>query len=185
MNWQVIKNRVKKIFAYAITSILFIIIAGFLILQMPPVQSRIISFYLKDFSEVTGFRSTIQSFKMLWFDRLELNGVTVFDPEGNEMIRASEILINFELSHLLHQNDINIDGIYLDSAHVKLSMLQESDTSRDLNINILIARINEKFAAGDGGKVFPHVSETVAGKIHDRYAARDRNRRHGGAGAAA
>jgi hypothetical protein len=152
MNLQVIKNRIKKIFAYTVTSALFLIIAGFLILQLPPVQNRIIRFYLKDFSQVTGFKSTIEGFKMLWFDRIELSGVTVYDPEGNKMIRADEIMINFKLSKLLEEKDVNIDGIYLDSTHVLLSMLKESDTSRDLNINILIARINEKFAGSGGGK---------------------------------
>jgi hypothetical protein len=150
MNLQVIKNRIKKILAYTVTSILFLIIAGFLILQMPPVQSRLIHFYLKDFSNVTGFTSTIESFKMLWFDRLELTGVSVYDPEGNKMIRAKEIMINFKLGQLLQQNDVNIDGIYLDSAHVYLTKIMRSDTSRDLNINVLIARINENFASSGG-----------------------------------
>jgi hypothetical protein len=158
MNLQVIKNRIKKIFAYTVTSVLFLIIAGFLILQMPPVQNRIIRFYLKDFSEVTGFRSTIDGFKMLWFDRLELSGVSIYDPAGNKMIRAGEIMINFELSHLLRQKNVNVDGIYLDSAHVYLAMLDESDTSRDLNINILIARINEKFAGSGGGGKTPRIN---------------------------
>jgi hypothetical protein len=171
MNLQVIKNRIKKIFAYTVTSILFIIIAGFLILQMPPVQNRIISFYLKDFSQITGFRSNIEGFKMLWFDRLELSGVTVFDPEGNKMVRASEIMINFKLGDLLKQKDVNVDGIYLDSAHVYLAMLQESDTSRDLNINILIARVNEKFSGG-GGKGKPpriNIGEAVLNKSQFTY----------------
>ena len=83
MNLQVIKNRIKKILAYTVTSILFLIIACFLVLQMPPVQKRLISFYLKDFSEITGFKSSIAGFKMLWFDRLELTCVSVLDHEGN------------------------------------------------------------------------------------------------------
>ena len=158
MNWQVIKNRVKKVFAYTITSVLFLLVSAFLILQMPPVQSRLISYYLRDFSTATGFTTSIKSFKMLWFDRLELNGVEVVDPSGNKMIRAGEILINFKLAQLLDQTDINIDGIYLDSAHVFLSVIPESDTSRDLNINIFIANINENFSSGGGGGKQPKIN---------------------------
>jgi hypothetical protein len=158
MNLQVIKNRIKKIFAYTLTSILFVLIAGFLILQMPPVQSRIISYYLKDFSGVTGFNTTIEGFKMLWFDRLELTNVTMYDPEGNKMIRSKEIMINFKLGQLINQSDINIDGIYVDSAHVFVTKLQESDTSRDLNLNILISRINEKFGGGGGRGKSPRIN---------------------------
>jgi hypothetical protein len=151
MNLQVIKNRVKKALAYSITSVLFIIISAFLILQMPPVQKRVIAYYLKDFSKVTGFNSTIGGFKMLWFDRLELTDVSVYDPEGNKMIRASEILINFKLSQLIEERDINIDGIYLDSAHVLLTKINDGDTARDLNLNVLIGRINDKYSSGSSG----------------------------------
>jgi hypothetical protein len=158
MNWQVIKNRFKKTLAYTVTSVLFLLIAAFLVLQMPPVQSRIISYYLKDFSAIVGFNTTIKSFKMLWFDRLELQDVTMYDPEGHKMIRAKEIMINFKLGQLLTQSDVNIDGIYLDSAHVYLTKINESDTSRDLNINVLIARINEKFGGQGGTGKSPRVN---------------------------
>lgn len=158
MNWQVIKNRVTKIFAYLVTSVLFLLIAGFLVLQMPPVQHRLVSFYLRGFSDVTGFKTTIKGFKMLWFDRLELTGVTMYDPEGNEMIRSSEILLNFKLSHLIDQSNFNIDGIVLDSAHVYLTKIADSDTSRDLNINVLVARINEKYKGSGGSGKAPKIN---------------------------
>lgn len=158
MNLQVIKNRIKKVFAYTITSILFLFISAFLVLQMPPVQKWVIGQYLKGFSEVTGFNSSIGTFKMLWFDRLELGDVTVYDPAGNKMIRAKEILINFKLEHLIEKRDINIDGIYLDSAHVFMTKINDSDTSRDLNMNVLISRINENFSSGSGTGRRPRVN---------------------------
>lgn len=152
MNLQVIKKRVIKVFAYTVTSVLFLIISAFLFLQMPPVQKWLISHYLKDLTEVTGYPASVESFKMLWFDRLELSGVRLGDPEGNTMIRANEILINFELHKLLSSRDINIDGVYVDSAHVYITMIQENDSSRNLNINTFIARINENYAGSGGGK---------------------------------
>lgn len=88
---------------------------------------------------------------MLWFDRLELSGVSIYDTEGNRMIGVKEILINFKVSHLFQKRDINIDGIFIDSAHVFLTKINESDTSRDLNINVFIAKINEKFSSDSGG----------------------------------
>jgi hypothetical protein len=152
MNLQVIKNRAKKVFVYTVTSILFLILAAFLVLQMPPVQNWLISIYLKDFSAVVGFPASVREFKMLWFDRVELSGVKIEDPSGNGMIQAEKILINFKLSRLLDENDINIDGVYVDSAHVLITKIQESDTSRDLNINVWINRINENFSGSGGGK---------------------------------
>jgi hypothetical protein len=87
---------------------------------------------------------------MLWFDRLELTGVNVYDLEGNRMIGAKEILINFKLSQLIQGRDVNIDGIYVDSAHVYLTKIHETDTSRDLNINVFIDRINQGYSSGGG-----------------------------------
>jgi hypothetical protein len=152
MNRQVIKNRIRKILAYSVAAVLFLVISAFLVLQMPPVQNYLISRYLKDFTKATGFPTTIESFSMLWFDRLELNGVTVYDPEGNRMIGSEQIMINFKLANLFEKNDINVDGIFVDSTQVYLTKIQESDTSRDLNMNVFINRINDNFSSGSGGK---------------------------------
>ena len=150
MNRQVIKNRIPKILAYIATTFVFILISGFLILQIPAVQQKIINRYLGGFSEVTGFKATIGDFQLLWFDRLELRKLQVFDLEGNRMIAVSNVLINFELSQLMEQRDINVDGVYLDSANVFITRINESDTSRDLNINVFVARVNENYG-GQGG----------------------------------
>lgn len=158
MNLQVIKNRVAKVLAYTVTAILFILISAFLVLQMPPVQNYLIQKFLADFTQVTGFRTEIKSFRMLWFDRLELGNVSVYDTEGNKMIRAKEILINFKLTELLGDKNVNIDGVYLDSAHVLLTNVNDSDTSRDLNMNVFIANINAHYGGSGGGGKSPRVN---------------------------
>jgi hypothetical protein len=158
MNRQVIKNRIRKIFAYTVTAVLFFLISAFLILQMPPVQNFLINRYLKDFTRATGFPTTIGSFSMLWFDRLELDDVRVYDPEGHKMIRADKILINFKLSNLTERKNINIDGIFVDSAHVYLTKINSGDTVRDLNINVFIKRINQNFSSGTGGGNPPRIN---------------------------
>lgn len=149
MNLQVIKNRVKKVFVYTSTSIVFLLISGLLILQMPPVQNRIIAYYLKDFSSITGFKSEIKVFRMLWFDRLELEGVRIIDPSGLDMISVHKVLINFNLLQLFDNTNINVDGIFVDSAHVFVTRIP-IDTVRDFNINIFVDRINEQFASTSG-----------------------------------
>lgn len=176
MNLQVIKKRVIKVFAYTVTSVLFLIIAAFLFLQMPPVQKWLISYYLKDLTEVTGFPASVENFKMLWFDRLELSGVRLGDPEGNTMIRANEILINFEIHKIISSRDINIDGVYVDSAHVYLTMIQENDTLRELNINTLIARINENYSgSGSGKRPRINIGEAFLNQSQFSYINQDRD----------
>ncbi len=148
MNLQVIKNWIRNILAYTIIAVLFLLISAFLILQMPPVQNYFIGKFLKNFTEITGFKTSIKSFRMLWFDRLELQEVSVYDPANNQMIKAREILINFKLSQLWDNRNVNIDGVFVDSAHVFVTKINESDTSRDLNMNVFIAKVNEGYSSG-------------------------------------
>src|SRR6218665_426445 len=126
MNRQVIKNRIRKILAYLLTACLFVLISAFLILQIPPVQNRLVGSFLKTFTEVTGFKSSIGNFRMLWFDRLELTNINIYDLEGNRMIGAREITINFKFWSLIQQQHVNVDGIYVDSAHVFLTKISDS-----------------------------------------------------------
>lgn len=158
MNLQVIKNRLKKALAYTVTAIVFLIISAFLVIQIPPVQNYFVGDFLKSFTQITGFNTTIEGFQMLWFDRLQLEGVSVIDPEGNKMIRAKKILINFKLSNLVRRQHVNIDGVFLDSAHVFLTKINESDTSRDLNFNVFIAAINEHYGGTSGGGKSPKIN---------------------------
>jgi predicted nucleic acid-binding protein len=147
MNRQVIKNRIRKILAYTFTSVAFLLISAFLILQIPSVQDSLIDRYLGNFSNSIGFTTTVKHFRLLWFDRLELEDVSVLDPASNEMIAARRIVINFKLSQLFDKQDINVDGVFLEKARVLFTKIPESDTSRDLNINIFIARINALYAS--------------------------------------
>ncbi|MFZ6011652.1 MAG: hypothetical protein ACOYXT_15015, partial [Bacteroidota bacterium] len=177
MNLQVIK-RIRKILVYAITGLFFLLVTSFLVLQIPAVQNTVIKRYLGSFSTVTGFKTTVKSFRLLWFDRLELEYVDLYDPANNKMITAKKILINFRVSHLLDQRDINIDGIYLDSAQVFFTKIPESDTSRNLNINVFVNRINEAYA-GDGASTGRspriNIGETVLNRSVFSYADQDRD----------
>ena len=165
--------------AYTITGILFLLISAFLILQIPPVQNYFIGKFLKDFTEITGFTTTVKSFRMLWFDRLELQDVSVHDPANNQMIRAGEILINFELSQLWENKNVNIDGVFVDSAHVFVTKIDESDTSRDLNMNVFIRNINEGYSSGSGGarKNPPRINigEAFVNRSQFTYVNQDRD----------
>ena len=176
MNLQVIKNRIRKIFAYTLTGIIFLIIVAFLILQIPPIQNAIVGKVLRNFSNVSGFTTKIENFRLLWFDRLELGGVSITDSEGNQMIGAKSILINFNLAELLNQKDVNVDGIILDSAHVYLTKINESDTSRDLNINIFIYELNQLSKGGGGGKSPKiHIGEAVLNQSIFSFVDSDRD----------
>ena len=177
MNRQVIKNRILKILAYSATTLIFLIISGFLFLQIPAVQEKIIHRYLRAFSDVTGFRTSITDFQLLWFDRLELRNLEVLDPESNRMITIKNVLINFQISQLFEQRDVNVDGVYLDSARVFITRINESDTARDLNINVFTNRINENLGAKGGTGRSPRVNigEAILNQSAFTYVDQDRD----------
>jgi hypothetical protein len=149
MNLQGIKNRIRKILAYTLTAILFLLVSSFLILQIPPVQNYLIGNYLKSITDITGFKSSVTSFRMLWFDRLEITDLNIYDPDNNKMIGAKEIVINFKLAQLFNKNNVDIDGLYVDGAQVLLTDVNASDSSRYLNINVFIDRLAEAYASAD------------------------------------
>ncbi len=178
MNRQVIKKRILKILAYSATTLVFLIIAAFLFLQIPAVQQKIINRYLSGFSEITGFRTSVSDFQLLWFDRLELRNLKVLDPEDNTMIAVKNVLINFEFSQILENRDVNVDGVYLDSAKVFVTRINESDTSRDLNINVFVNRINENFAgrsSGTGRTPRINIGEAILNESAFSYVDQDRD----------
>src|SRR5688572_9292204 len=115
MNLQGIKKRIAKILVYTITSIIFLLISSFLILQLPGVQRALANQYLKGFSQVVGFKTTFSSIRFSWFDRLVLDNVLIEDHENNEMIGVKRLMINYKFSSLFQGSNVNIDAVYIDS----------------------------------------------------------------------
>lgn len=156
MKWQVIKIRIlqwlKKIVFYGLFSALVLFITAFSLLQIPAVQKNLIERATAGFSKVSGFNIEFDQFYLLWYDRLEIRGLTVTDPEHNLMIEAGNLFINFSLGSLYQHKDIYVDALSLQGGAVNLVSIPESDTSRELNINIFIAEINKQFASNSKGK---------------------------------
>lgn len=137
---------------YSIFIFLAFFTLGFIILQFPQVQSALVSRYLKGFSQVVGFPTSVGSIELRWYDRLLLQDVKIKDPENNTMISVDRLLVNFEFLSLFENGNINVDAAEVTHAEVSLIKIAESDTSKNLNINVFIKKINEKFSSGSGGK---------------------------------
>lgn len=153
MNLQGIKKRIAKILVYTITSIIFLLISSFLILQLPGVQRALAKQYLSGFSEVIGFKTTFSSIHFSWFDRLILDDVLIQDHENNEMIGVKRLMVNYKFSSLFQGNHVNIDAVYIDSARVFFTKIHGLDSVTRLNINEFIKQVNEQYGSkGKGGK---------------------------------
>ena len=152
MKWQVIKIRVlqwlKRIVLYGLFGILVFFVVAYSILQIPAVQKSLVSRIVGGFSKISGFDVHFDRFYLLWYDRLEITGLTITDPKQNAMIQADKLFINFRISSLLDNQDINFDALSLQGGSVYLVTLLDSDSTKQLNIDIFIAEINKQFASG-------------------------------------
>lgn len=152
MRWQVIKNwlwlRAKRVLLYGGFLTLTFFVIAFFLLQLPAVQEALISRYTRQFSKASDFPITFQKFYLRWYDQLEVEGLEIKDSEKNTMIAIRKLSVNFRFRSLLDQNNVNIDGVAIDQADVNFKSIDESDTSKNLNINIFIKRLSGKSSGG-------------------------------------
>src|SRR5258706_5722098 len=162
MNWQVIKIRFywwcKKIILNGLYFLVVFLVAAYALLQFASVQTALTSRMLRGFTSVSGFEITYDRFYLIWYDRLEIEGLRILDPANNTMIAAERLQVNFELSTLLRHHDINLDAATLHGGQVNLVTLPETDTTKNLNINLFIAEINKQFASGTGSGTSPKIN---------------------------
>ena len=129
MKLQVIKNRLfiwlKRSLLYSLYFSVFFVIGSFILLQIPAVQKSIAERLTKNFSKISGFTISYSRVHLVWYDRLELSGLAITDPAGNTMIGTDKLLVNFSLSTLLSNNDINLDAVLLEDADLKFYKINE------------------------------------------------------------
>jgi TamB, inner membrane protein subunit of TAM complex len=173
MRWQVIKIRafrfIRNTVLYGLYVSVVLLLVSFLLLQIPVVQKKLIESYTADLNKVIGFNVTFSTIYLKWYDRLEITGLLVEDPEHNRMIAAERLEVNFRISNLWQKSEINIDGAAIDSASVNLTDIQESDSSRDLNINVFIDRINKMSSGGGGKSPKVNIGEIILGRSNFIY----------------
>src|SRR5262249_35984736 len=124
----------------------------------PAVQTALTSRLLRNFNAVSGFKVTYDKFFLTWFDRLEIEGLRIVDPANNVMVEAERLQINFQLSTLRKGSNINLDAATLRGARVNLVTIPDSDTTKQLNIDLFVEGINKQFAKSEGGGKSPKVS---------------------------
>jgi hypothetical protein len=152
MKVQITKKRILKFLLSTIAALAGLVLISFVVLQMPTVQKALLDRYLGQIKNQTNFEISTKKLHLYWYDRLAIKDLKIVDPFKNEMVSVDELLVNFQFFHVTDNGQINIDGVSLDSAKVKLVYIPESDTSKDINFNEFIAAINKMFAPPPGKK---------------------------------
>lgn len=131
----------KSVLLYSLYLLVLLLLSSFFIFQIPAVQTRISKGLLSKFSEQTGFKSTLGRMEFYWFDRVMIDQLSITDPEGNTMISVNKLLVNFSFDGIFGGANIKLDGVSLDSASVFLTPIRETDSTRNLNINVFSHRL--------------------------------------------
>ncbi len=122
----------QKAFFWLLGSVLFILVLLLIAAQIPFVQNLVIQQTLTSFNEKTGKSVAIDRVDISWFDALSLNGLTILDYQGNLMVSAERITVDYSLVDLLKNKRIVVDQIELVGGRLNLVKYPDS-----LNINLV------------------------------------------------
>lgn len=153
---QVIKNRLVKIVLSLALSLLLLLLLLAGAIQFPYVQTKLVNYLSLQFSEKIDHKISLEHIYLWWFDTLEIEGVSILDPESNKMIQVNSLEVNFDLSGLLQKNDHHIDEIQINGANVLLTKVStEEDSVGILNINNFIRKIKDAARkSGEANRVY-------------------------------
>lgn len=146
---QVIKKGIVKTVLW--TTLLLFVVLVLLIgaLQLPYFQTKLVQNLSLSISEKIGFPVSIGHVNLKWFDILVLDKVEIRDFKDNEMIYVHQLSVDFNLTSLIDDSDINLDQVNLDIVRVNLI---RNTNDEDLNINLFIKRIRQLVAPKNPSK---------------------------------
>jgi hypothetical protein len=147
---KLITNIIKRVIKITLSLIIlcFLLLAAAAIaLQFPSVQTRAANELTGYLSDKLKFPVHLDRVDINWFDVLALEGVSIKDPHGGQMIYVGELEVDFRITSL-HKGKFNIDKATLRNGSVNLTRYAPD---WKININEFINAI-EALTAGDTTK---------------------------------
>jgi hypothetical protein len=118
-----------------------LLLIGYLLLWMPPVQQRIVSLALRELRQLTGTNISIEHLSFRPFNRLIAENICIEDLQGNTLLSVGRLSARFDLFGLIDRR-LPVRRIALKDFDVRLK--RDSATSQ-LNVQFLI----DAFASKD------------------------------------
>lgn len=135
---QVIKKGIVKTMFWMIATFFLVLVLSIAALQVPQIQTKVVQRISGLIADKLGFPVNIGYVNLKWFDILMIEGIEVIDFKGNQMIYINQLSVDFNISALLENSDINLDQVKINGAKVNLIRNTDDD---DLNINLFIKKI--------------------------------------------
>ena len=130
--------------SWSVFSILLLLIALGLFLQVPSVQNWLVDKVTRSLSEKTNLRTEIGTIQLSWWDAVTLEKVQIYDQQDSLMIGAEQLYADFSILSLLPPGDPQLDHIRVEKARIHLINHAGDST---LNINRWIAALGKAFGS--------------------------------------
>lgn len=162
--WSTVFNVFKVLFG--------IILLVLILLQIPKVQSFIAKKIATTLSEKLGFEVSIEGVQIQWFDEAKFYTVQVADKQGESMIDADVLKLDFSVFSLFSEGNIYLDDAIISNTQIHL-------IKRDsLNFSQFVLAINSLAKAKDTTIVkktpYFHINNAIIDNVtfsfHSAYA---------------
>lgn len=115
-----------------------LLMSTFIVLQLPYVQNRLFGKLLHHLSHTTQFPITHQRFQLKWLYHASLTGLTIKDPQDNNMLAVDQLALKVNLLQLLTNRHINLKTVCIQGAQVHLCRKDEEG----YNMHVLLQRLS-------------------------------------------
>ncbi|MEL6539358.1 MAG: translocation/assembly module TamB domain-containing protein [Bacteroidota bacterium] len=133
------KKRIGRILVFIWRTLLGLIVASLVTLQVPYVQNKLFARLLLHLSHITQFAITHEQFQMRWFCYGVIKGLKVQDPDRHEMLSAHQIKLQVNPLRLLIRPRTALKQITVEEAQLQL----RKNKTGILNIALLGTRLTE------------------------------------------
>jgi len=128
-----------KVLAWIIFSIILLLVAVAVLIQVPAIQQKLISVATGYISDKTHTKVEIKHISLSLPKSLSIEGLFLDDVQKDTLVYAEKLSVNFSLTDLM-QHTIHLKNITLDNATVNLSR-NEADTL--FNYNFLLTAFSD------------------------------------------
>jgi hypothetical protein len=131
INKKTTKKKAVRAVLWSAVALIFTLALIVATVQIPYFQTRIVQKVADVLTERTGFRTSIESVNIKWFDIIVLDEVTILDDADSVMIQVEQVAIDFDIRTL-------IDGrnIYLSEAQIQQGEVHLVKNAIDGSLNI-------------------------------------------------
>ncbi len=122
----------RKVIFWGIVLILLSLTVTISLLQTNYFQNWATQEVLNLVRQKTNLQVSLNGIKIRWFDAVDVYQLEILDYQGNPLIAANEAHVDYDLFHLIKENQLNFNQLELVGGSLSLSKYEDT-----LNINLM------------------------------------------------